>query len=363
MEKPPLIFPFHNSIDKSMKTALETRRPILTHLNADTSWLVQLPCPREHYLRTGKSRYNIVIDPWFQGSQVDIAACFSKQWHAIQSTVQTFQELQAQLRTLERISNAGEIAHETHEGSDGRASPDNSMIDAVIISHEFTDHCHKETLLELDPAIPIFATTEAAAMIKSWAHFKTVSEIPILAPRDADWNSLTIEPLPDWLGVSRIVSKSDPLYLHSAILLTFKLDPSGSHAATSINRNCEALVYTPHGIKAQSLRQINSSKPTITVLALLHGLHQVILNPVMELNLGAHNGLEAQRVCHAKYWISTHDEVKKESGLVALLLKRNAISLDEAMEQEQRAVDGGIESDATPVTCAELSSGESVLLE
>lgn len=33
-----------------------------------------------------------------------------------------------------------------------------SMIDAVIVSHEFTDHCHRETLLEVDRDVPVFAS-------------------------------------------------------------------------------------------------------------------------------------------------------------------------------------------------------------
>jgi len=33
-----------------------------------------------------------------------------------------------------------------------------TFIDAVAISHEFTDHCHEQTLLQVDPDVPVFAT-------------------------------------------------------------------------------------------------------------------------------------------------------------------------------------------------------------
>ena len=33
-----------------------------------------------------------------------------------------------------------------------------TFIDAVAISHEFTDHCHQETLLEVHKDVPVFAT-------------------------------------------------------------------------------------------------------------------------------------------------------------------------------------------------------------
>lgn len=371
MERFPFTFKFHDPLDNSTATALQTHRPILTHLNADTSWLLQLPCPQDQQLRTGRSRYNIVIDPWFQGPQVDFAAWFSKQSHAIRSRIQTFQELEGQLGISERISPPREIGHEVHGYPAALEPPDNSMIDAVIISHEYTDHCHKETLLQLDPATTVFATKKAAALIKSWKHFKIVSDIPEFAPLDRDWKNHPIEPLPDWLGVSRIVSKSDSGYLHSAILLTFKLDHSTTYATTRNEEKCEsvveAVVYTPHGTQVQDLRQIHSTSPSIAVLALLHGLHDVSLSRFQELNLGAHNGLKAQRMCKAKYWVSTHDEVKNGTGLIALLLRRKAISLHEAIEQEKQdqmiQSKGSCPSNAAQVVFAELGNGESILLE
>ena len=371
MERNPFTFNFHDPLDKSFATALQTRRPILTHLNADTSWLLQLPCPQDQRIRTGRSRYNIVIDPWFQGPQVDFAAWFSKQWHAIRSRTQTFQELEGKLTTSERISAPQDTGDEGQEYSAPSESSGNSMIDAIIISHEYTDHCHRETLLQLNPATPIFATTKAAALIKSWKHFMTVSEIPIFAPRDQDREMCAVKSLPGWLGLSRFVSRSDSGYLHAAILLTFKLDHNKNDATVDSDESgeslVEGLVYTPHGIRVKDLHQIHSMNPSITVLALLHGLHEVSLSRFQELNLGAHNGLKAHRICKAKYWVSTHDEVKKGTGLVALLLRRKAVPLHEAIEQEKQDQMVSSNEDrstkASPVIFAELGNGESILLE
>jgi L-ascorbate metabolism protein UlaG (beta-lactamase superfamily) len=39
-------------------------------------------------------------------------------------------------------------------------------IDAIIISHEFSDHCHEETLLLFDDNIPILATKSAINRLK-----------------------------------------------------------------------------------------------------------------------------------------------------------------------------------------------------
>lgn len=373
MEGHPFTFKFQDPLDKSSAKALQTPRPILTHLNADTSWLLQLPCPQDQQLHTGRSRYNIVIDPWFQGTQVDFAAWFSKQWHAIRSCTQNFQELNDQLENSERFSPSRATCCEWQEHSAPPKSSGSSMIDAVIISHEYTDHCHRETLLELDPATPVLATRKAVALVKSWKHFNTVSEIPVFAPlgRDQGWKKYSVGPLPDWVGLSRIVSKSDPGYLHSAILLTFRLDHSKKNSTINDDErgesSFEGVVYTPHGIHAQDLCQIHSMTPSITVLALLHGLDEVALSRFQQLNLGGHNGLKAQRICKAKYWVSTHDEVKNGTGLVALLLRRKAIPLHEAIKQEKQdrmvPSQGSWSTNAPPVVFAALDNGESILLE
>lgn len=366
METFPFVYRFHDPPDKESTAALQSHRPILTHLNADTSWLLQLPCPHEQRLRTGRSRYNIVIDPWFQGPQVDFAAWISKQWHAIPSRIQNFQELESYLKNSERISPPRDHGDEGQGSSALPESSGNSLIDAIIVSHEYTDHCHKETLLELHPTTPIFATSKAAALIKSWKHFMTVSEITLLASQ----GTYSVEPLPGWLGVSRVVSRSDPGYLHSAILLTFKLDPSKLDATLSNEQRresvVEGVVYTPHGIRAQDLRQIHSTIPSISILALLHGFDEVTLSRFQKLNLGAHNGLKAHRICKPTYWVSTHDEAKPGSGLVSLILRRKAVPVLEALEREildQSVTSNGTQStNEPPVIHAELDNGACILL-
>lgn len=45
----------------SLRRALATGRPILTHINADTTWLLQLPYPPNVTPPPGRSRYNILV--------------------------------------------------------------------------------------------------------------------------------------------------------------------------------------------------------------------------------------------------------------------------------------------------------------
>ena len=306
-----------------------------------------------------------MFDPWLTGGQSDVAYWFSQQWHAVASSVQTMAELNELLRETEKMaqrstSTSGKGNHDLFDHDSTR-----SYIDAVVISHEFTDHCNKDTLLELDSDTPIFATKSAANLIRSWYHFRLVQETPAFSATNSDWRNTSLNPLPKWLGISRMVNLSDALYYHSAILVTFDLYSIDVKGPPEVLETAEAVIYTPHGIHAKDLSHLPSATPAVKTLALLHGLHDIKIS-VKQLNLGAHNGLQAQRMCQAKYWVSTHDEIKKGSGLITPFLYRTVLTLQEAIEEERRAK-GSISdeselSDVREVAFVELSNGESLLL-
>ena len=285
--------------------------------------------------------------------------------------MQSIAELNDLLREIEDIvANAnyrGAKADSHHSNGNSKRSR-NEFIDAVAISHEFTDHCNHRTLLELDASTPIFATRSAAILIKNWRHFDTVIETPPFSPSQCDWRATSLAPLPNWIGISRAVTESDALYYHSAILITFDLSHQPRNRSTADRGRAEAIIYTPHGIHAHDLchlDQLPSAVPRIQTLALLHGLHDIRIS-VKQLNLGAHNGLQAQRICKAKYWVSTHDEVKTAKGLIVPFLHRKVLTLQEAIEKE-RLEKGSISdeselADMRDLTFADLASGESLLL-
>lgn len=135
--------------------ALATRRPLLHHLNADTSWLLQIPRPANAVKHGGRVYYNVLIDPWFVGGQSDVARWFSQQWHATPSAVQSVADVEALVRQVEMLAG----------GMLSRGAADETLIDAVAVSHEFTDHCHKDTLLEVHSDVPVFATDVGTALL------------------------------------------------------------------------------------------------------------------------------------------------------------------------------------------------------
>lgn len=326
-------------------------------VNADTTWLLQLPRPDYSLGESSSSKrryFNVLLDPWLSGPQSDVASWFSKQWHVIDPALDSIQE-------VENFC----VATESQFTSPKKPSS-KSYIDAIVISHEFTDHCHKPTLLECHPSIPVIATTKAAGLIRGWKHFTHVIETP---PFETDWrdcgkairSAIEIEKAgngetsewPEWVSVARVVTKSDKFYYHSAVMVLFDL--SGS------NQEAEAVIYTPHGIHPESLGSLTNATPTISTLALLHGLHDVSIDWGQQLNLGAHNGLAAQKALGAKWWIGTHDEDKKGGGVVSWFLRRKKIPIQDAMSKV--ADDEGGKGELEDVNFVDAESGQSLVLD
>ena len=96
---------------------------------------------------------------------------FSQQWHATESAVQSVAEVEELARQIEVL--AGGLRLRKGRKVNGELKEEESVIDVVAISHEFTDHCHRvcilrhcaisadtleDTLLEVHPNCPVFAT-------------------------------------------------------------------------------------------------------------------------------------------------------------------------------------------------------------
>ncbi|KAK4504083.1 hypothetical protein PRZ48_004998 [Zasmidium cellare] len=358
-------------LQSAVQDALASRRPLIHHLNADTSWLLQIPRPNNAVKWGARFYYNILIDPWLRGGQSDVGKWFSEQRHATESAIQSIKELEELIQRNEALTESlrPEPGSRRNTGSEEHLGVEEQLIDAVAVSHEFTDHCHKETLLEIHPDVPVFAIKEAAKLIESWRHFRTVTTVNSFGVGgDTDWRSTSLPPLPEWIGISRLLQVDDVLNYHAALMITFnnrhgnaqsKLAKTNGymkngtskrhHSAIEPNEDeetAEAIVYTPHGMHSGDLALIPEAQPSITTLAFLHGLHNVRVGTAsgktaLQSNLGAHNGLKAQRILNANYWIGTHDEIKKGGGLVAWFLYRDELTLKDALDQERKSRQDG----------------------
>lgn len=357
-DKPPPVISLKDRA--AWRAALVPPRPILAHLNADTTWLLQLPLPatatasprsKAKAQSPRRTRYNILIDPWLQGPQSDVAAWFSTQWHVVAPAVQTMKELDEVLAELE----------------DGPSQEGYSYIDCVAISHEFTDHCHETTLRELPKNVPVVATEKAADLVRSWKHFETVISTPGFSAETPDWREVLVDKtgvVPPWLGIGRVITQGNALYYHSAVMFAFDLAynpnqrstrPTDTSGKTS---TAQAVIYSPHGIKGSDLDCIKAAG--IQTLALLHGLDDVRIWMTAQLNLGALNGIQAAKACGARYWISTHDEAKKGGGFISWLLRRTSYSLKDAVEAEEKRVKE--DAEVVDYDFVELGSGDGLVL-
>ncbi|KAI9719406.1 MAG: hypothetical protein M1812_003477 [Candelaria pacifica] len=354
-------------------------RPLLTHLNADTSWLLQIPWP------PGEQReriyYNILIDPWFQGPQKDFGSWFSEQWHNTPTNIKTVRDVEDLIEKNEAAAAAAaakekdELGVEARNGATQPTTPQNheanntSPIDLIVISHEFRDHCHHDTLLEANKDIPVFAVNKAVKVISGWSHFTIIKQISPFTTSHPDWRTHSTPPLPPWLSISRLEpSFPDMISLHAALLITFSSSnpplSSDSPATTTSTpiTHAEALIYTPHGISPTDVSHLRTASPSLKTLALIHGLNDVKLGS--QLNLGAHNGLKVVREVGARYWIRTHDEKKTAYGLVGRILRYTDVTFGDAIEREkeEKGKESGLE-DLEGVRFEDLGVGERVVLE
>jgi hypothetical protein len=319
-------------------------RPVLHHLNADSSWLLQIPIPGfvrlESGLAVGRRYCNIIIDPWLQGPQSDIASWFSRQWHAEESRVGSVQDASALAwQVEERRGNSSQKEQGNIE----------NCIDLVVVSHEFTDHCHKETLMEVDPSVAVLAPPKAAGLIRDFDHFDRVVDIEPSPSRPAAEAAL-----PPWLNITRIQKPDDALYYHSAVVISFK---------DEANNTEECVIYTPHGVAPEAIALLKEHNPKLQPLCLIHGLHDVWLTMTQQLNLGGHNGLQVQRVYKSKYWVGTHDEIKIGGGLVAWFLNRKVITFNEALHEESERLKEKGDTSLEDINFEEIANGASKILQ
>jgi len=208
-------------------------------LNEDSSWMWE------------SDSLSILVDPWFTVSQIDLAPWFSEQFH---------------LNPQPLISEIKKPHY-------------------IFISHPFTDHCNKETLLQFDPTIPIIAETNTLTKIKRWNYFKNLININ-------DFEKVKIE---------RINKKLLFDLVHNAFLISFE------------NKK---IVYAPHGFK--SLNKYVTADVLITSCSTYH-LPWYLGGTI---NLGINKALSMAELLSTSIILSTHDEQKIGKGIVEKIAKK-----------------------------------------
>ena len=202
----------------------------ITKINEDSTWLLQI------------DGLIVLIDPWLSPSQIDFHPWFSRQFH-----------------------NQPQVAIETLP-----------QPDFIFISHPFTDHCNKETLLQFASDIPILALPSILQKIDKWQHFKTL---------------LTFEQAP--FTIRQLKTKRNIV-----------------HKAFEISSKEKSLVYAPHGAELAE----NCHAHVLITTTLSYRLPFFIGGTI---NLGLQKALALKEKLGASYLLATHDEQKQAEGFVS----------------------------------------------
>ena len=173
-------------------------------LNADSCFLLTFRpsfAPKNY---TGKfpGSFSILIDPWLDGASSIFHPKFATTYHSSPSAVRSLQELRDE-------------------------------VDAIVVSQDKPDHCHRETLCTLgkNSKTRIFATPKAAFKIREWRYFddpNIIEEIPTYSSSkgEAAFTRIVIEPYstssaPGEITITNLSSKTDLTRLHNAIAITY----------------------------------------------------------------------------------------------------------------------------------------------
>ena len=222
----------------------------LKRLNLDSSWHINF------------EKINFIIDPWLLGSEIDGFKWLNEQWH---------------IKEPVKIKNI-------------------PSFEFILISQNYEDHCHINTLQELPKKKTLLATKKAFDKLsKYFSDRKLVLLKENKISKYQNINFLVLKPN----------KKIDPIY----------------YALVIFNDNNEGLFYAPHGFEL-SIDQLKLIKK-IKIKLLITTFTEFELPNIMggKVNPGMDNVYKLYNQIKPKHTINTHDEKKKAKGLVSSLAK------------------------------------------
>lgn len=218
----------------------------IRRLNMDTSW----------QLSWGQT--TLLIDPWLLGSEIDGFAWFNEQWHTTASL------------PLENIG----------------------IYEGILISQPFSDHCHEETLQELD-VVPLLINPKSRKRLMKKIQDRTMFDLPLfLEGTWLDFGDLKIA------------------YLKSSKVLSAAFD------GILIRKGKDLVVYCPHGFELTE--DLKKALSAYKVKALIVGFSFFKLPFFFGgvVNPGKANALELIEALQPEKVFHTHDENKASKGIV-----------------------------------------------
>ncbi|MCJ1317278.1 hypothetical protein MMC15_002601 [Xylographa vitiligo] len=175
------------------------------HLNGDATFLLTFSPKKDARnsfgYATTANHFSVLLDPWLSGDSTIYHRKFALAKHTVPSSIDHLSEI----------------------------PPPN----VVLISQEKSDHCHEETLRQLEPSLrhtTILAQPAAARKIRGWKYFNAskVLALPIYSERRPESVLRFCLPcqtpggIPGEVTIAFINAKLDMTGLHNAIALTYR---------------------------------------------------------------------------------------------------------------------------------------------
>ncbi|KAK1829749.1 hypothetical protein QBC39DRAFT_355813 [Podospora conica] len=369
----------------------DRRRPIITSLNGDNSWLLSFPYPTTATDSPApeaapnpadpssnprqKAYYHIAFDPWLNGPAKLITPLFGSFTQPHQVAITSGAGVEDVARQIETAALYSTTIYPPSSSEDETKSGP-SPIDAILLTFNATDHMHEPTLRTFSPSIPVFCPDHVAAIVRGWGYFDTVivtkdyDPAPITESGDRDedaWRSLRPGDdgedggLPPWLSFFRVQGS---FFLNLAFAVVY------SSASPSRGESHEALLFVPHGIKVDApaiggfLEEWGDARKDVrkSVLGLFHALHESFTMGVA-VTYGVVGGLALDRLARPRYWVKSHHALLVPGGVFPWLswIKDVARTLTWGLEQEKKA-EKGVSRSREP-NVVEVENGGCFVLE
>ena len=256
----------------------------LARVNCDTSFIITI----------NKKRF--LIDPWLLGSEID-GCIFFNTATLVEPAI-----------SIDKIGN----------------------IDAIIITHEFSDHLHEETLLLLDDKIPILATKSAIKRLKKNRLLckRYIIEIP------SSNKSIQLTLFDDSIRIGLISASGLLDFVHNALLIFPNDNTNGvderdilltenDNNTRKSDRKGAGICYCPHGFVLNEndvlTKEISNYKFDLLIVTMTEYYLPFYVGGTVNLGLLAAAALT--NVLKPQFVVNCHSEKKKASGIIPFLAR------------------------------------------
>lgn len=371
-------------LNRAVQHELATRRPLLHRLHG-SSWVLQIPRPKNAVRHGSRFYYNILVDPCFVRQPIPSNGWFS-QPSAPHDHRQTIAALEELLRDLEVLASSlrPESARKSNVLVEDEIEKLETLVDAVAVTS--VDKTHEASFRQIHPDVPCFASPKASQKISTLQHFRTLGTINEFGDGGCkDWRSTTaVAGLPEWLGLSTLPIQDHDFDQSHTLLVAFnnyhhnsstrlaKLQTSiGSrqkrHAAIVPHEDediAEAVLFTTQGLSSDSTNVIARADPEIYPLAVVSRGSTLAGNVCQ--NEAGRKALEKIHMISATYHVTERNMViEKGRGFLAWLIAKAQFTTRGKQVLQSPTVDPAIDSAETGPQSPRkisLSNGESKVL-